>query len=251
MGAGGCEGSGSAGGGLLGMGAEEREKWTILCLRSEAPGHEAYVRQLAEMLGGVEGLQARKARVVTDTAGSTLYYGEYAKVSSPQTGRLVFPQQYQQDVARIQRLTVSNVPIFRYAKPEPIGGRPSGEPGEWDIANATGSYTLQIGVFYNTEGFDQRREVAEEYVRLLRADGFAAYYRHELSRSFVYVGDFEGSDVVNTPTGPQFGPRVEQLISRREEEFRYVLENGHRVRRTAPDGQMVVPRSMLVAVPRD
>ncbi len=247
----GCEGSGSPGGGLLGLGSAEREKWTILCLRSEAPGHEAYIRQLAEMLDGVQGLQARKARVVVDPTGSTLYYGEYAKVTSPKTGRLVFSPQYQQDIVQIQRLTINNIPVFRYAKPELINGRPQGERGEWDVANAKGSYTLQISVFYNTEGFDQRREVAEEYVRLLRADGFPAYYHHEPVRSFVYVGDFEGSDVVNTPDGPRFGQRVEQLIARREEEFRYVLENGHRVRRTGPDGQMTVPYSMLVPVPRN
>jgi len=120
---------------------------------------------------------------------------------------------------------------------------------QWDVANAKGRYTLQIAVFYNTPTFSERKEAAEQYVKLLRQDGFAAYFRHAPARSFVFVGDFDDSDIIKGPDGPKAGPRVEQLIKQPEEEYRYTLENGYRVRRKTPDGQMIVPPSMLTPTP--
>ena len=139
--------------------------------------------------------------------------------------------------------------VFRFAKPELIETETGSDLAQWDVVNAKGKYTLQIGIFYNTPTFHARKEAAEEYVKLLRQDGFPAYFRHEEARSFVFVGDFDESDMIKTPAGYQIGPRVERLIKQREEEFRHTLENGYRIRRKMPDGQMIVPPSILVPVP--
>jgi hypothetical protein len=205
---------------------------------------------LADQLRKIQELRPDKVRVTNTASGSTIYYGQYVKVPSPETGRLVFPPEYLKDLAIIQRMTYRGMQVFRYAKPE-LAERDSTTPGmeQWDLANAKGRYTLQIAVFYNTPTFSERKEAAEQYVKLLRQDGFAAYFRHEAARSFVFVGDFEDSDIVKGPEGPRAGPRVEQLIKQREEEFRYTLENGYRMRRKMPDGQMIVPPSMLIPTP--
>ena len=58
---------------------------------------------LADQLRRAEGLKADKVRIVNTPSGSTIYYNNYIKVASPETGRLVFPPEYLRDMAIIQR----------------------------------------------------------------------------------------------------------------------------------------------------
>ena len=249
-----CDSTGGSGEGLLSGGwggADNREKWTIRCLRAEGPNHEAQCRQLADMLRLVKDLNSRKVRVVTDATGTTIYYGEYVKVPQRGSSVLVFPPEFQRDIGLIRQLGIGQQPVFSGAKPELIEASETPGRKDWDVANAKGTYTLQIGVFYNTPTFHQRKWAAEEYVRILRQEGFHAYYRHQPGRSFVFVGDFDDSDLIGTPPDVKFGPRIEQLIAQREQEFRYMLENAHPVKHGDGTGRMVVPPSILVPVPRD
>lgn len=243
-------GCGGPGGSLFGR-PPKAEKWRIHCYQHKGPNHEQTCKQVATLLGQVKGLEARKIQVVTTPGSSTVYYGEYVKVPSAGGERLVFPADYQRDIDLIQRVVINQRPLFLMAKPEPLVTEPAGGAAEGDVSQCQGTHTLQIGIFYNTPTFQERREAAEEYVKLLRQEGFNAYYRHEEVKSFVFVGDFDESDLIRTPQGTQFSPRVEQLIARREEEFRYTLENLHRVKRTGPSGELAVPPSILVPVPRD
>lgn len=247
----GCGGSGGNTVGNLFGSAQKTEKWRIRCYHNEGPNHEQTCKQVAAMLGQVSGLEARKIQIVTTPKGSTIYYGDYVKVASAGGDRLVFPADYQHDIDLIQRVAINQTPLFRMAKPESVVTGTAAGAGEWDVVNCKGTHTLQIGVFYSTPTFQERREAAEEYVKLLREEGFSAYYLHQEVKSFVFVGDFDDSDLIRTAQGTQFGPRVEQLIARRPEEFRYTLENLHRVKRTSPSGEMTVPPSILVPVPRD
>ncbi len=226
------------------------ERWTIRCMRSEAPGHAEYARNLAEQLKQVQGLRAKDVRVVTDAKGSTIYYGEYVKAASQQSGRLVFPPQFQRDIEQIRALGTGQAQPFFYAEPEPMEKPGVAAGGEWDVSNAKGAYTLQIAVFYNTPTFSQRQEAANEYVRLLREAGYTAYCRHETLRSYVFAGDFEQTDIVVNNDVQQLGPRVEQFIARNEAEFRHISENGQIIKRKMPNGQMLAPLSYLVPVPR-
>ncbi|HSW44625.1 MAG TPA: hypothetical protein VLM89_03535 [Phycisphaerae bacterium] len=246
---GGCESPGGSGG-LLDLGQSGSEKWTIRCLHAEGPEHQLQAGLLADHLRKVRELRADRIRLVSTSNDSTIYYGQYVKVPSPETGRLIFPPEYLRDLAVIQRTTYNGQQYFRYAKPELLEtGSVTAGIEQWDVANAKGRYTLQIAVFYNTPTFTERKEASEQYCKLLRQDGFVAYYRHEPARSFVFVGDFDESDIVKTPEGFKAGPRVEKLIRQREEEFRHTLENGYKIKRKAPDGQMVVPPSMLIPLP--
>lgn len=244
----GCESPGNSGA-LMDLGQGGSEKWTIRCTHTEGPDHLVQANLLADQLRQVAGLRAGKLRTVSTSTGSTIYYGQYVKVASPETGRLIFPREYLRDLALIQRTNYNGVQVFRYANPELLETAAATGLEQWEVANAKGKYTLQIGVFYNTPTFQERKPAAEQYVKQLRQDGFTAYFRHEPARSFVFVGDFDDSDVIKTAAGHEAGPRVEKLIKQREEEFRYMLENGYRIRKKTPDGQMIVPLSMLFPVP--
>jgi len=204
---------------------------------------------LAENLKLVQGLQAKNVRLVTTPTGSTIYYGQYTKVASAQTGRLVFPPQYQQDIELIRRLSLNQRTPFFYAQPEQISKPEVAGRGEWDVSTAKGAYTLEIAVFYNTTNFSQREEAATEYVRFLREAGYNAYYRHEQVRSYVFVGEFSDTDIVVANGTPQMGPKVEQFIARNEAEFRHISENGQIIKQQMPNGQFAPPLSYLVPVP--
>jgi hypothetical protein len=229
--------------------AVDVEKWTIRCCRIETPNHVQEAETLTGMLKKVAQLDARKVRVATDTSGSTIYYGEYHRVSSPTTGQLVFPPALQKDIEFIRGLSADNMPnpFFR-AQPELVAGGPPSAHPEWEVSNVKGTHSLLSAVFYNTPTFNERKQVAEQYVELLRKDGFPAYYHHEAVKSFVFVGDFNESDIIATPEGPRPSPRVEQLISRRPEEFRHFTENGHIRHELGAKG--AAPFSVVMPVPK-
>jgi len=248
----GCQNEGGSGLRLFDSSVEQKDTWAIRCFRASGPNHTQWAAQLADVLRQSSGLDPQKVRIESTPEKSTVYYGEYKKVMSRETGDLEFPPDYREDIALIRQINVGGQPLFSLPTPELIGGStPTTETvTAWDVRNAPGPYTLQIAVFYNTPTFQQRREAAEQYVQLLREEGFNAYFYHEGVKSYVFVGDFDESDIVPTPAGPRFGPRVERLIAQREEEFRYVLENGHRVRHKGPDGRLIVPSSLLIRVPQ-
>lgn len=227
------------------------EKWTICCRRIEEPGHAETAENLAAMLRRVEQLDSSAVRVVSDDTGSSVLYGEYRRVpATPGSDHLVFPPELQREMAFIRTLTDGTSTPFYAARPESVeAGRKSEHP-EWEATNAAATHSLLIAVFYNTEGFKQRRPVAEQYTAILREEGFPAYYYHEPVKSFVFVGDFNQSDVISTPEGPQLGPRVEQLIARREAEFRHFTENGH-IRKFIEGSREIVPPSRIVPLPRE
>ncbi len=246
-------GSTTGGGSLFAPAPSSKERWTIRALHTSAPGHQAYVLRLAEELKRAPGLKPNRVRIVADATGSSIYYGEYVKIASPaEPDRLVFPADYQRDIDMIRRLIINQTTPFFYAEPELVDKPPQPQVSEFDVSRARGTYTLYVAVFYNTPGFDQRREAAEQYVALLRQEGYSAYYRHEDVRSYVFVGDFTNEDIVAEPGGAvHYGPRVEALINQRPEEFRHLTENGHLVKYPTPSGQLAPPQSYLVPVPRE
>jgi len=248
----GCMGPGG-GGDWLAPGEGEGQRWTIRCLRTDAPEHVQLCNSLAEMLRKTDGIRASDVRVESGALGSAIYYGQYTRARSSRTGELEFPSKMQKDLSLIRSLGMENQTPFSLAVPEPTGAAPTVTHHKWDVRNIGGMdrLTLLIAVFYNTPTFDQRKEAAEQYVQILRNDGYDAYLLHEPVRSFVFVGDFDRSQLVQRPDGQWwYGARVEELIdSRPDEEFKYMTENGHQMRYYAPDGQPMLAPSQLVKVP--
>ncbi|GMV98259.1 MAG: hypothetical protein AMXMBFR83_26110 [Phycisphaerae bacterium] len=249
----GCPPNAGQGGGLFGGGASQ-ERWTIRCARLQSPNHADMANVLAGMLRKVPQLKPREVRIVSTTGESVIYYGEYRKITA-RDGTPAFPPEYQRDIELIRSLSYQNQTPFFFAGPELLASPEpvAGAGAEGDLSTARGAYSLQIAVFYNTGEFTQRKEAAEAYVKDLRRRGYPAYYYHEDPRSFVMVGDFEAADLERGPDGQyRYGPRVQQFIARNPEEFRYVTENGMKVKRrlTGPDGkeQVIIPESLLVPV---
>jgi len=229
--------------------AADSERWSIRCRHIEDPGHPRQAELLADMLRKVKQLDPKAVRVASDATGSTVYYGQYRRVPSAVTGQLAFPPEFQKDIELIRSLSYDGVstPFFT-AQPELVYSGPPSRHPEWEATNAKGTHSLLIAVFYNTPTFKQRHEVAEQYVELLRQDGFPAYYYHEPVKSFVFVGDFTAADIIATPEGPRPGPRVEQMIARRPEEFRQFTENGH-IRKFIQGNKSIAPPTRLVPMP--
>lgn len=247
----GCEGPGGSAGPSLFAPAGDAEKWTIRCRRIEEPGHAQQAEMLANMLRQVKQLDARAVRVVTDETGSNVCYGEYRRVPAARNrDQLTFPPELHRDMALIRSLSDGTSTPFLAARAEPISTGAASPHPEWEATNSPATHSLLVAVFYNTEGFQQRSEVAEQYVAMLREEGFSAWYYHEPVKSFVFVGEFAKTDVIDTPEGPRPGPRVEQLIARREDEFRHFMENGHIRKYYEGPGREVAPLSQVVALPR-
>ena len=247
----GCTGP-SGGGGWLNSGDKSGEQWTIRCLSSNAPEHAQLCNNLAGTLRRTEGIRPSDVRVESGATVSRICYGEYARTRSSRTGELSFPSKMQKDLEFIRSLGMGNQKPFDLAVPQPIAAGPVTARHKWDVRKIRGTdkLTLLIAVFYNTPTFDQRKEAAEQYVQLLRDDGCDAYLLHEELKSYVSVGSFDRSQLVQQPDGRWwYGDEVEASINSRPEEFKYLTENGHRMRHYAPDGQPMLAPSQLVPVP--
>jgi hypothetical protein len=250
----GCDSTGT--GNWSQQGGAGSEQWSVNCLRSSAPNHAELCNGLAEYLRKTSGLDPKLVQVQSDGLGSTIYYGRYSRVSGP-GGQLVFPPKMQEDMERIRRLTYGQATPFALAAPELRDASTPTGVEEFHVSKAydtkgKDTMTLLIAVFFNREGFRQRREVAEQYVRQLRGEGVEAYIFHEQVKSYVFVGSFGRDAMVLLPGGAwRFGKEVEDLIKARPgDEFAFLTENGHRQKRMAPDGSFAFAVSQLVRVPR-
>ncbi len=233
------------GGALFGGGGQER--WTIRCFESQAPNHEALCRQLGMWMSRVQGLDGSEIRLDSSATGSVIYYGSYRKRAH--NGELQFGNDFREDIALIRGLTVNRSRPFIYAMPELVDRPVEQTPTTWTVDQATGPYTLQIAVFYDTPTFNGRTRAANQYVASLRKEQYEAYVHHGDVESVVFIGNFDDDDIVQTPEGPQLGPRVQRLIARNPDEFQHVTENGHLRKYMNASGRMEPITSFLVKVP--
>ncbi len=234
---------------LFNSGADS-ERWTIRCCRVNEAGHVQQGDTLVKMLKQVKQLKPDQVRVVSDALATTVYYGEYRRVASSTADQLVFSPEFLRDIEFIRSLSYGATSPFMSAQPELIQSATASKHPEWEATRSAGTHSLLVAIFYNTPTFSERREAAEQYVEILRQDGFAAYYYHEPVKSFVFVGDFTAQDMIKTPEGFRPGPRVEQMIARREDEFRHATENGHYRKSIEGPGQAVIPLTQVVEMPR-
>lgn len=248
----GCDSAGSSGGVWTAQPGAGAEKWTINCFRSAAPNHVELCNGLADLLRKTNGIDPKAVRVQSDALGSTIYYGEYTRVPGA-GGQLVFPPKMQEDIKRIRLLTYNQTLPFGLAAPESLGGAaPAGGAGQYNLTTARGKYSLLIAVFFNTPTFNQRREVAEQYVQQLRSEGVEAYVFHEQFKSYVFVGSFGEDALTFLPNGTwQVSKEVQDFAAARAgEEFLYLMENGYRQKRVGPDGESILVPSQLMPIPR-
>src|SRR5215470_10368446 len=202
------------------------EEWTIECGIYSTDEHRRVADELAGGLKAVKELNVDAVNVAHDDAQSIVYYGSYRLRRDSQTDMILFSDEINKDLRFIRSLSpVQGQYPFLTARPVPKQAKaqgPAAGPPEWNLANAKGVYTLQVGVTYNTAGFNERVEAAVEWVRDLRSRDYEAYYYHDASRSLITVGSFDESAVTPGPEGrPQYSEAVRALRSK--EEFAYNL----------------------------
>ena len=249
---------------LLGKRAGDAEEWTIECNEYRGPARRETADSMVKALKGVSALANHPIWAEHQEEQSRVYCGSYMlKYSAPKAAsggkpgaepEIQLNEVIRNDLDLIRGLAVGDkYPFFSArARPKPI---PDEGPPEWDLRNAKGVYTLNVGVTKATPTMENYKEAAVEWVKDLRERGFEAYYYHSPERplSSVCVGTFSEDALVVEPDGHRhYSDAVESL--RAKEEFKYNLENGaitYTTTALAKNERKKVPNaSFLVKIPK-
>lgn len=257
----------SSKGTFFGKKAGETETWTIECNEYRSADKEERERMadsMATLLKKRPELRADDVWVQNEGDRSRVFYGHYnLKYVTAQTDTdshakgddiIELSEEIRRDLDNIRKLALGDKYPFFSARPMTEPTQDVG-PSEWDLRNARGVYTLNVGVTYNTETLHNYKEAAVEWVRDLRRRGHEAYYYHDPDRaiSSICVGTFGDDALVDDGQGKK---RMSDavLALRNKDEFKYNLENGHIINRgvvndTGQKGR--IPNwSFLVKIPR-
>ncbi len=244
----GCETTGGSVG--RGFGRRSGEAWTIECLAMSGERHRVHAEQIAEVLRVTPWVDKAEVRVVSETDISRVYYGMYYRAIDRLRDERGLPAKLASDLGMIRDLTDGRgLRMFTAARMVPVPLADVG-PSEWNLANAAGVYTLQVGVFFQTKGVANHKSAAVVFVKELRARGYEAYYYHTDSKSMVTVGVF-GEEAVNRRKDgtniTEYSSRIRRM--QRDELLKYNLTNGA-VWYQIHEGQKVPVRSQLVRIPQ-
>ena len=151
-------------------------QWTILCREFTGPNHVSVARQYKENLMKTPGM--RDWHILHKENQSLLYYGYYKTYNDPK--------------AKADRKVIDAMADaqgrrpFRLAVISPLDNVDVGPP-EWNLANAKGFWSLQIGAY---QGSPERKQAAVDAVKAARAQGIEAYYFHGDTSSIVCIGSW-------------------------------------------------------------
>lgn len=219
---------------------EQREDlWTIRCLTLEGQNRFRTAKNFEQALKKVKGLDPKLVQVFHGESSSAVYYGRYQRRYDAARRQESFKPDPLPDLDLIRQLslTVEDRPVWPFALAvlDSSPTVPSGNPA-WDLNNVDGYWSLQIGVFYNEGEMRQRRRAAEQYCKILRDQGEAAYYHHGAVNSSVCVGVFPKEAIVEfqredpltgvvRSTSKIVAPRMLAL----QKKYAINLHNGHKV----------------------
>jgi hypothetical protein len=183
--------SGAAAGSIQGSSAQKPSdspippkdaQWTIYC---QAVGGVDHVDRAAAAKTALVKMTGMKDwYVIHQEDESVIYYGFYRSMDDPkdptETSRA------KQDLHHLQNIVDGQGnKLLRQCLFVPLEAPDPAAPPEWDLANATGYWSLQIGAFKDSP---LRKEAAVEAVRKARNMGIPAYYYHGDTTSSVCVG---------------------------------------------------------------
>jgi hypothetical protein len=157
-------------------------QWTILCEVFTGSNHQFEAHLAKDFWTQQTNLSG--FYVVHQQDQSTLYYGYYRSIADPHDHKE--SDRAQADRQRIQQLVDpgGQRPFVGCVFVELVPKDPPA-PAEWNLVNAKGHWSLQIGVY---EDDPHRKEAAVDSVKEMRAHGIEAYYYHGLTASSVCIG---------------------------------------------------------------
>jgi hypothetical protein len=250
---------------------DDEDTWAIRCRTMQGSQRFQLAEDYARALKRVDGLKPALVQVFHEDDESTVYYGRYQRRYDADNAEESFRPDHLRDLDLIRHLSVNVAdPVlgsrivwpFRNATMETLPtGR--GHHPEWHLSNAPGYYSLQVAVFYNTEGMRRRKYAAEEYCKLLREQGEQAYYDHGPVNSSVCIGVFP-EEAIQTfqEQDPLTGiirvtsKMVDQRLIALQQRFPFNLHNGskfYEIIRDPRTGEKIRDphTSFAVEIPRD
>ena len=236
-------------------------QYTIYCRALGGPGHIEQANASKEALIKLSGM--KDWYIIHQADQSVIYYGFYRAIEPPKDKK--DPNRGEADRAQRDRKQIENLTdnggkaggakLFDHCLFVPITMPDPTAPGEWNLLNSGGYWSLQIAAYKDSP---HRKQAAVDAVRDARARGVNAYYYHGETTSSVCIGawpkeavrsstDFDGGDggVVAAAGGdadqdllilPQPLPKDQQV------EFRN--RQGERVRDATPSYEAVDPSLM-------
>ena len=228
---------------------EKGAPWTIVCLELRGSYRGQQIEQFAESLRATPGMTAREVFVRNDPDGmSRLYHGVYYRKTDPETKRRSVPKRLRDDMRLIKELVGANGERFFYAARKVRWPYPDVGDPRWRLVDVDGVYSLQVAVFEPTDEFWNTKEAAADHCRMLRDEGFEAYYHHSEGASMVTVGVFGDDAIIRRLRGlPAYSAPVIRL--QQHELLRYNRLNGAVYTAGTAGGKVRVP-SRLVRIPK-
>ena len=234
----GCEAPGGHRGFTSGRQGEE-EIWAIRCITLQGPRRFEHAAAYADALKQVSGLKAKLVQVLSDEDGSSVFYGRYRRVYGAEAANQLYRPNHLRDLETIRALRLPEAEVWPFilATMDVLPTFRSEHP-EWNLANADGYWALHVAVFYNMDTMRSRRSAAEEYCRLLRAEGEPAYFHHSAVNSSVYIDTYPEEAVVEIQRENPFSGRRQVTTKRKivdprmleaQRRFPISLHNGHKL----------------------
>jgi hypothetical protein len=212
-------------------------QWTILCEVFTGPNHQFEAHTAKDFWAQSTNLPG--FYVVHQQDQSTLYFGYYRSIADPHDHK-------ESDRAQADRLRVQQLV-------DPSGQRPFDgcvfvelipkdppAPAEWNLVNAKGHWSLQVGVY---EGDPHRKQYAVDAVREMRAHGIKdAYFFHGPTASSVCIGAWPDEAV--TQEQPQASdPNQPVLVSNQplDQTEAFARNTGQHLQQVTPKVKIVDP----------
>lgn len=174
---------GQAGGGGFNAEKSKQAKYTIVLMTFEGPGHVKRAKETRDRLAKATGM--REMYLVHSENLSTLYHGYYGAISFDDNEAEA--ARAKSDMAKLSQFKNGEVAVFPGALFVMIPTPDPEAPREWDLRNAKGVYSLEIGAFKDRV---DRKEAAVSAVKEARGMGLEAYFYHGPTTSSVLVGAF-------------------------------------------------------------
>jgi hypothetical protein len=157
-------------------------QWTLYCRAIAGPDHVARSSAIKEDL--VKNTPLKDWYVLHEEDQSVIYYGHYQSTSDPKDPK-------ESARAQADRKQVSELKdqqgnkIFAACLFEPIDSPDPISRSEWDLRNAKGFWSVEVGVYKDDP---RRKQAAVDSVKALREAGIEAYYYHGPTASSVCIG---------------------------------------------------------------